>query len=367
MAIRVLAGLVASMLGACAHHGDGPALSDHVAALSEPPQVRCTYKQMQDPARRLRVCRLQSASEWQALGLVADGDIARSALTALTATASTHEHRLNHWLFFVPVQPDGHADRILDTQGWMLDSVLQTDVSKAGCASVRPVRSLLDRARSRQEPEGDAGAEGEGEDPSDGKRCGNIAVIHSLMRLGVLKAEDAFEGEHLKRSLVERIDRFHDAHGGMTADQQRRAYKDFDTPARRIECTTTGLAGSVDEPAGMLAAAELLSRLMASTEPVFDCSLAVRGDIQADGTARFRHVEHVKAVRRADNGEYEIDTLDGLNQGNGSAGIPRSPATNTWGIGPGWIQFKTSSNAENRRRFSEESFHAYDMRCCYQQ
>ena len=187
------------------------------------------------------------------------------------------------------------------------------------------------------------------------------------MRLGVLSADEAYRGDHLNPDVVTMLDRYHADKPGMTPDQQRRGYGHFSTPRREINCLTT-LPASTSRRGAVVVLARALRTTMQSTKPRYDCSLAVHGDRQEDGSAGLKHVEHVTGVRISPEGEYLIDTLDGFHQGTGASDIPKTPAVNTWGIGSrngiDWVQLKGSTLESNVRRYSEIPPYWIEMRCC---
>ncbi|MEM8490498.1 MAG: hypothetical protein AAGC91_04335 [Pseudomonadota bacterium] len=307
-----------------------------------------------------RTCRVLSSSDWEALGLHAADPQARAVLAALTERIEAVESSRNFYPSFINAIEAELPVLIQDDDGWALEALLESSADKTSCSHVRDMIEWLKES-------GDGDQAPDEKDKKHGHRCGNISIIHSLVRLGVLSPDEAFRGEHLNPDVVTLLDRFHGNEPGMTPDQQRRGYGHYSTPQRALNCLTT-LPGKVSERGAVVRVARALSTTMASTKPRYDCSLAVHADKQEDDSPGYKHVEHVTGVRTSPDGEYLIDTLDGFHQGSGATDIPKTPARNVWGVGSrngvDWVQLKNSTLESNRRSYSEIPPYWIEMRCC---
>lgn len=344
--------LIVILLSACA-----PFVNEQHDIQSNIATPSCIVSSDQGNGQATKLCTVTSSSDWEELSLRAEGRVSTRVLEALTREVHEAETRANFYPTFVK---SGHEELPLiieDGAGWRLDALLRSTADKGMCSFSRDTHQLL------EEYGGDVDDTNKKTDPKDGNRCGNIAIIHSLVRLGVLSEDQAYRNGFLNPEIVRRIDQFHGESGGMTPDQQKRAYESFNTADREIGCATTLLA-NVEKDGRVPSAAGILRTLMESEDPKFDCSLALRGDRLEDGTAGFRHVEHVTGVRLDDSGEYLIDTLDSISQGSGVDGIPDNPASNTWGCGRNWIQLKHSTSHNVKRRYSELPPYQMEVRCC---
>ncbi len=340
------------LLGACA-----PATQDQHDSRQQAAAAPCKVSGDAEAGTLTRLCTVRSLSDWEALGLRAEGAASARVLAALTREVSAAETRANFYPSFIKQGRAALPISIGDADGWQLDALLRSSADKGMCSFARDAGELL------EEYGGDGDGNGDGTDPKDGNRCGNIAIIHSLVRLGVLGADQAYRNGFLNPDIVRRIDAFHGESAGMTPDQQKRAYESFNTADREILCTTTMLA-KVETDGSVPAVAGSLRTIMESDDPKFDCSLALWGDPAEDGSAGFRHVEHVTGVRQDASGEYLIDTLNSITQGSGADGIPQTPAANSWGCGRNWIQLKHSTSPEVKRRYSELPPYQMEVRCC---
>lgn len=320
--------------------------------------AQCVLNEAEQPVTK--ICRVFSLSDWEALGLEALDRTSDQVLNAITRSVKGDEASANFYPTFVKGPSKELPLAIFDKDGWMLDALIRSSANKASCSYVRDTEALL------KEYGGDN--QGTPEDKKQGNRCGNISIIHSLVRLGVLTEAEAFSGEFLNPDMVSRLDQFQGDEPGMTPDQQRRAYGSFNTADREINCQAI-VGGNVSDKGRVKQVAVALKSLMESETPKYDCSLGIHADDQPGGAAGFKHVEHVTGVRLSPSGEYLIDTLDGFQQGESATKIPKAPATNTWGVGSGtlgsdWVQLKDSSSQDNKRRFSEIPPSRIEMRCC---
>lgn len=308
-----------------------------------------------------KVCRVFSLSDWEALGLKPLDRISSRVLDGVTKAVERNEASANFYPTFVQRHATELPIAIVDKDGWVLEALLKSTANKASCSYVRDADALL------REFGGDN--QGTPEDKKQGNRCGNIAIIHSLLRLDVLTEAQAFQGQFLNPTIVSRLDQFHGNGEGMTPDQQRRGYASFNTATARIDCSET-LSGSVSDKGSLLKVGKRLNRLMQSDNPRYDCSLGMRADESVRVTG-FRHVEHVTEVSVSQDGKYTIKTLDGFQQGQAADKIPKKPATNTWTIsgaevegGLDWIQLQESTSEHTKRRYSDIPPDWIEMRCC---
>jgi hypothetical protein len=320
--------------------------------------AQCFLNETMQPVTK--ICRVFSLTDWETLGLKAQDPVSNKVLESISRSVEGDEVSANFYPTFVKNPTRDLPLAIVDTEGWTLEALLKSSADKSSCSYVRDAEALF------KEYGGDNQVTPE--DEKQGNRCGNISIIHSLVRLGVLTEAQAYSGEFLNPDMVSRLDQFHGDDPGMTADQQKRAYEDFSTADREIKCNVTS-SGDVTNKGEVERVAMTLSSKMQSEKPKYDCSLAIHADDQPGGASGFKHVEHVTGVRLSPSGEYLIDTLDGFQQGEGGTKIPKTPATNTWGVGSGtfgsdWVQLKDSSSQDNKRRFSKIPPNWIEMRCC---
>jgi len=320
--------------------------------------AQCVINEAVQPVTK--ICRVFSLSDWEALGLEALDRPSDQVLNAITRSVKGDEASANFYPTFVKEPSKELPLAIVDNDGWMLDALIRSSANKVSCSYVRDNEALFN--------EYGGGNQGTPEDKKQGDRCGNISIIHSLLRLGVITEAEAYRGEFLNPDMVTRLDQFHGDEDGMTAPQQRRAYESFNTADREINCFAT-VTGKVSDKGSVERVARALRGTMRSETPKFDCSLGIHADDQPNGDSGFKHVEHVTGVRISPSGEYLIDTFDGFQQGKSATEIPKTPAKNTWGVGSGtigsdWVQLKDSSSDNNKRRFSEIPPSWIEMRCC---
>lgn len=305
-----------------------------------------------------KICQVFSLSDWERLGLEAIDRSSDHVLNAITREVISDEVSANFYITFVREPSKELPLAILDNEGWILDALIRSSANKASCSYIRDTEALLKEfgGNNQATPE----------DERQGKRCGNISIIHSLVRLGVLTQNQAYSGEYLNPEIVRRIDGFHGDEPGMTSDQQRRAYSDFNSTNREIRCNAI-MGGKASDKGTFEMAARQLRGFMRLDNPKYDCSIALWANKRPNGSFGFKHVEHVSGVRDDPGGEYLIDTLDGLLQGEGVSKIPKSPATNTWRVGPkgsDWVQLKDSSSKQNKKLYSGMPIDQIEIRCC---
>jgi len=318
--------------------------------------THCVLSEAVQPVTK--TCRVFSLSDWDALGLKALDPVSSKVLDSISRSVEGDEVTANFYPTFVKSPSKDLLLMIVDKNGWMLDALVRSSADKASCSYIRDAEALL------KEYGGDEQATPE--DEKQGNRCGNISIIHSLVRLGVLSTSQAYSGEFLNPDIVHRIDGFHGDKPGMTPDQQQRAYSDFKSTDRDISCDAK-MGGKVSDKGSLEMAARSLQGFMRLDAPKYDCSIALWANKRPDGTFGFRHVEHVTGVRVDPSGEYLIDTLDGLLQGENASKIPKTPATNTWRVGPkgaDWVQLKDSSSDKNKGLYSGMPIHQIEVRCC---
>ena len=342
------AGISAAILTACA-----------TSDIESRTQQQCFLSEAGSPVTK--VCRVFSLTDWETLGLQARDPVSARVLDGMTRAVRSNEVSANYYPTFVKQPASELPITIVDNQGWTLEAILESTANKASCSYVREADDLL------REYGGDD--QGTPEDKKQGKRCGNIAIIHSLLRLGVLTQPEAFRGEFLNPEIVGRLDQLHGDEPGMTPDQQQRGYAAFNTADAVLNCNTTW-PGRVSEKGSVLRVASLLHRTMQSEDPKYDCSLGIHADEQY-GSSGFQHVEHVTGVSVTEDGRYLITTIDGFEQGESADKIPKTPATNTWTVsgaavtgGTDWIQLQDSTSPDVKRRYSDIAPHWIEMRCC---
>ncbi|MCB1817080.1 MAG: hypothetical protein H6956_01145 [Chromatiaceae bacterium] len=198
-----------------------------------------------------------------------------------------------------------------------------------------------------------------------GMQCGNIATIHSLVKLGVLTEEQAFNGNYLDRDRVRGLNHAHHfetQNVGMTSREVQDAHKLYATADKPVECSYP-LSSRIADPnvERVLNTAGLVFNSPAET---MDCSLEVRGDFDANGRPRIAHIEQITGMRGLGNGHWEIDTVNGFEQGETDATIPKAPGSNTWEFGGRTGRLKRASRGV-KDVMKQLVYEEFSVICCY--
>lgn len=197
-----------------------------------------------------------------------------------------------------------------------------------------------------------------------GKQCGNIAVAHSIFKLGLLDESEVFNNGFLNQTLIQSLNIYHESTTpelGMNWQELKDAHRSFSTIHVPVNCIFP-LRGEV----GTFEIDEMFrtaSFYINSEDPVFDCSLSVFGNKDADGKYRLGHVEHIKSIETNDEGNYEIATVNGFDQGTTDSTIPKEPGSNTWEFGQTVGKFIDGSRA-NKNQFGPVFFEKVEINCC---
>lgn len=277
-----------------------------------------------------------------ALALEPTDSEAEEALSLLEELVVTRAHETYTTLAF-RAAPDGfEPGAILGPKGFVLESVALFEGeseelgfgTREGCGCIFPPRIawLVERL-----------------DPQHyrGMQCGNIATIHSALKLDLLTEDEAFDGEHLDQDQVRNLNPYHysdSGNVGMTPAEIGDAHESFGDDANRVDCSApiTAEIGTPQVGFAMQSAASMVN-FQAKT---FDCSLIVEWGPDADGRKRPGHVEHIRGMTKTANGTWDIQTVNGFDQGATDATIPKDPGTNTWEFGDNEARMREGKPAD---------------------
>lgn len=311
-----------------------------------------------DDTRRVPIT---SVADLGRLGLVPSDKEAGSALMLLTEIIASRIEASTFTLAFRSPAAESGPGAITGPEGFVLESIAECGgiireeedgTEDVGCTHVFPpglegLETLLHPERYR------------------GMQCGNIATIHSAVKLGLLVEASAYDGDYLNQDHVRALNQYHHFRSdavGMTSEELQDAHKSYANAQTDVECIYP-LRARTNAPSigGVLGTA---ASLVNNQSRVIDCSLEVRGDYDADGKPRISHTEHITSMRQTATGEWEIMTLDGFNQGKTDATIPKAPDSNTWEFGANTGRFKGGSQ-QNMAQFGQVVFEHITINCCY--
>ncbi len=258
---------------------------------------------------------VDTPAELAALGLEAVDARSRDLLGWLGSPALLEAHTIR--LTLLPVESRPTASAIVTASGDLVRAVALTVRSEPGVDGVActSVHVLDDVAFGQAAP-----------DTSRPGVCGHIATIHSLLRLGVWKPADTFDGDHIRKEIVERIDGYRDDHASGTSLREIADAHKFEIKAatgKLVGCELRS-ADPGDKARLQVFAKNLAARVNPPAKD-WDCTLGVWGK------PTFAHVEHVTSVDYDEaSGGAKINTLNGFAQGNSNATVPKAPGKNTW-------------------------------------
>lgn len=304
--------------------------------------------------------RVDSVEAFDALGLQAIDNHGRQTLTVLRSAIAQRAETSTFLLGFRRYEPRPPLAIIHDQDGLSLEAVgearggpeeAKKRADREGCVHTLP--PSLQWLEVFLHPE-----------RYQGQQCGNIATLHSALKLGWLTEAEAFQGEFLNRDRVRALNLFHHsdtASVGMTDKELQDAHRSFTTPNRKIDCSHP-LSSNTESRTieGILRMATLLVNVR---HVPMDCSLHVDGDYNANGKPRISHVEQITAMRKLANGNWEIETLDGFNQGKDDASIPKAPGKNTWEFGANTGRLKAGPRP-NKSVMHQLVFKDISIVCC---
>lgn len=204
--------------------------------------------------------------------------------------------------------------------------------------------------------------------------CGEIAIIHSLKKIGLKKAP--FRGKYIKEiefsDLAEKKSK-----NGMSAKelalaQQKFTGKSCEVYSHVCDFDTSRFPPPHKEKIENLAKKGLktfvakLYRQMNHTKPKYVCSLGIRS-YNREGRKLFSHFEHItKVALNPRNKKAVILTKNGLVQGDMKKTVPAHAGINTYSIDPENLKcnFERSSHRAINRIYKGISLTHVDAVCC---
>ena len=149
--------------------------------------------------------------------------------------------------------------------------------------------------------------------PNDGKRCGTISTIRSLLKMGWITAADAVEGDNLKPSKVREFDRYL-RHDGLTPAKQQEAHSDNTPQDRTFEAKEYDINHLEGEDANKDSWKEIDEALAAGKDCIISYIIKYKDLNGVDRSVS--HAEMLTDVTRS-NGNVTAEMQDALDQGTG--------------------------------------------------
>lgn len=233
-------------------------------------------------------------------------DVAAEWRSAIIETMAAHAHDSRYLLVFgAAPAPEGAV--LSRPDGLWLHSIERTEAEDPTCTSMLQ----LDPVNQG--------------DPLDlinleSGICGHMAVVQSLVKLGVWSPQDTFDGGYIKPSRLDEIRRFQiEDPEGMKTPEIAAAHQALGTGP----CEIVDLVDCGDDEAIARLLQELADHVN-DDDPEWDCTLRVAHEDEASA-----HVEHVNGVG-VRNGHTYIFTKNGYFQGNQTTTVPAEPLINVW-------------------------------------
>ena len=164
-------------------------------------------------------------------------------------------------------------------------------------------------------------------DKFNGKRCGTISTIHSLIKLGWIEESDAIEGEYLNPEFVVSFDKYLENEGGLNWDKQNEAHKDGMPEGQEFDFTDSPVSGIDSKKI----AEERYTEAKDSFDKGWDCILRMEWN-DTEENKRIKHAEQITKFEIKDD-IVILETINALTQGKaGGEEIPSNPGTNDFMI-----------------------------------
>lgn len=179
--------------------------------------------------------------------------------------------------------------------------------------------------------------------------CGPIAVLHSLVRLGLRSADDITDGNFLNQQQLSQVLKYQTDLSGIKIPNYKQAHID----AGATECEESDIINA-ESTAKLSAFNDQLAAKMSSKDPVWDCGFVIK-TVTPTGAVTLHHIEHVVGVEssktKRGHTQAVIKTVNGLDQGDKGSSIPASPGTNSWKSVPRGdpnVKFQSSTSANDK-------------------
>jgi hypothetical protein len=206
--------------------------------------------------------------------------------------------------------------------------------------------------------------------------CGQLATIHSLKKLGIMKAP--YSGKYIKEEKLKEVTpKSQKSDSGMTTKEIATAHKKYTGKS----CMNYHHVCSLDTrkiPQGQQEKIEKLAKKglkvfvanlytqMNSTKRKYDCSLGMTS-YDSKGNKQLSHIEHITRVAiNPRTKKAMINTRNGFVQGDMKKTVPASAGINTISIDPENLEcyFEKSSHSGINRIYSDLSVDRVEAICC---
>lgn len=270
---------------------------------------------------------VKNLDDYKELGLTAVGETAFEFMTDLK-----HQliggYRLNNYLFnFSHIDMLAEHTIVNGTQTYRLDSILRIPKGATRRRKTRERCTTMIGTSTEDILFGDATTATKGV-------CGPIAIVHSLVKLGILTATEAYSGDKISAAPLRKAKRAQKkSKSGMTSVEVAIGH------ARVKKGTAKSLKCTVSEVPSSNAAKlkKLNQKLKAKLDKTnMDCTLMVTS-ITKKGVVTLSHVEHILKVSTYDaaTGSAIYETQNGFDQGNQKNTVPKDAGKNSWYSIPG--------------------------------
>lgn len=173
--------------------------------------------------------------------------------------------------------------------------------------------------------------------------CGEMATVHSALKLKLKKKKDAVKGDYFKKEALGEVSKFKKKFKqGMTMTEIKLAHQSLGAK----ECVEQKPVLTSDKDA-LRKFNQKLDELMAVKDRPWDCSLGMESRLEG-GKLVLSHVEHITKVEFDKlSGGAEVETINGLTQGDRKTTVPAKKVGNTWylvpkGFPPAGLSFSDS-------------------------
>ncbi len=330
---------------------------------------------------------IESPQQLKALALQPSDLISENYLVNLNALVAQEYEKSRFAFLFVDSRPGVPKSNLTTGNKWILDSIAMNGRFENSCSAIWPgpgetsgipwmpapeyPYQKTNRNVGGQCPEfGGPGPDDDenvsDEDPLRGMQCGNIATVHSALFLELIGPQCAFDFGHLNRELVRGLNQFHGEQPGMNAEELTAAHRWLGTDQQGIDCSLSTPIDLVnDKKESIEVKLNILRLLVNNARPPADCTLVMQGDRGANDEYGISHVERVTSMEKIGNGpHYEIQTVNGFDQGGNDATIPAEPGTNTWEFGPNMGRLKEAPKKE-KDQMGQVVFEKIRYQCCW--
>jgi len=206
--------------------------------------------------------------------------------------------------------------------------------------------------------------------------CGKIATVHSLKKLGLMKAP--FNGKYIKEEMLSKVTpKRQQFKGGMTAREVAQAHTKYTKKSCKKYQHICGLdTGKIPFPLQETIDAQVKKGLkifvanlyiyINSKNPIYDCSLGMTS-YNSKGEKRLSHMEHITRVALNPSTKKAIVvTRNGLVQGDMKKTVPANAGLNTISIDPENLEcyFEKSTHKGINAVYADTSLDLVEAICC---